>query len=77
MATARDNVRMTAPAVEVIAGLMGKKPRKTKNNGPVEHRNHLDELDPSLRRYVLTRCQRRGVPVTAVRVISPDEVIIP
>lgn len=77
MATARDNVRITAPAVEAISGLKRKRPRKAARNGPVEHRNVLEDLSADLRAFVLARCERRGVPVTAVRVISATEVIIP
>lgn len=77
MATARDSVRIAPPAIEVLSGLMGKKRQKTNNNGPVEHRNHLEILSADLREFVLDRCARRGVPVTAVRVVSPTEVIIP
>lgn len=76
MATARDSVRMTVPAIQVIAGLTERR-RRPSRNGPVERRNHLDDLSPSMRKYVITRCQRRGVAITAVRVVSPDEVIIP
>lgn len=77
MTKARDSVRITAPAVEVLAGLTPKRPRKATRNGPVEQRNHLELLSADLRAYVLDRCERRGVPVTAVRVVSDTEVIIP
>jgi hypothetical protein len=50
---------------------------RTSKNGPVESRNHLEDLSPSLRDYVEDRCQREGIPVTSVRVVSPTEVIIP
>jgi hypothetical protein len=69
MDTARDGV-------EAIVELTSKRPRRSKN-GPVEHRNHLEDLSPSLRDYVLDRCQREGIPVTSVRVVSSTEVIIP
>lgn len=71
MTRARDNVRITGPAVEVLAGLTPKRPRKATRNGPVEQSNHLDLLSPDLRAYVVERCEDRGVPVTAVRVVSP------
>jgi hypothetical protein len=77
MPTARDSVRTTAPAVEVLSGLIGKHPRKATKNGPVEHRNHLEILSADLRAFVLDRCGLRGVPVTAVRVVSATEVIVP
>jgi hypothetical protein len=56
--------------------LTPKTPR-TPKNGPVESRNHLEDLSPSLRDYVLDRCRREGIPVTSVRVVSSTEVIIP
>jgi hypothetical protein len=76
MDTARDSLRITPPAIEVISELTAKKARRSKS-GPVESRNHLDDLSPSLRDYVLDRCQREGIPVTSVRVVSSTEVIIP
>ena len=76
MAPAHDRVRITVPAIEVIAGLTEKRRRASKN-GPVMSRNHREALSPSMRDYVLVRCERRGVSVTAVLVVSPDEVIIP
>lgn len=76
MDTARNSVPVTSPAIEVIAELTSKRSRKSKN-GPLESRNHLDELSPSLRDYVLERCQREGIPVTSVRVVSSTEVIFP
>lgn len=78
MAKARDSVRITAPAIEALSALgRGPQRRRQTRNGPVEQRNHLDALSPSLRRYVLARCLARGAAVTAVRVISADEVIVP
>ncbi|GAB2807331.1 hypothetical protein GCM10027176_10510 [Actinoallomurus bryophytorum] len=50
---------------------------RTSKNGPIESRNHLEDLSPSLRAYVLDRCKREGIPVTSVRVVSSTEVIIP
>jgi hypothetical protein len=76
MDTARDSLRITPPAIEVISELPAKKARRSKN-GPVQSRNHLDDLSSSLRDYVLDRCQREGIPVTSVRVVSSTEVIIP
>jgi hypothetical protein len=63
-------------AIEAIVELTAKRPRTSKN-GPVESRNHLEDLSPSLRAYVLDRCRREGVPVTSVRVVSSTEVIFP
>lgn len=75
--TARNSVRMTPSAtIEAIFELTAKRPRTSKN-GPVESRNHLEALSPSLRDYVLDRCRREGIPVTSVRVVSPTEVIMP
>jgi hypothetical protein len=74
--TARDSVRITPSAIEAITQLTPKTPR-TPKNGPVESRNHLEDLSPSLRDYVLDRCRREGIPVTSVRVVSSTEVIIP
>jgi hypothetical protein len=76
MDTARESPSITPPAVEVISKLTAKKTRKPKN-GPVESRNHLDDLSPSLRDYVLDRCRSEGIPVTSVRVVSATEVIFP
>ena len=76
MDSAGDSVRITPSAIEAIGQPTAKKARKPKN-GPVESRNHLDELSPSLRAYVLGRCRREGIPVTSVRVVSPTEVVIP
>ncbi len=56
--------------------MASKRPRTSKN-GPVESRNHLGELSPSLRAYVLDRCRKEGIPVTSVRVVSSTEVIFP
>lgn len=77
MTKARDSVRITAPAVEALAGLRTKRPRTATRNGPVEHRNHLELLSADMRALVLDRCALRGVSVTAVRVVSANEVIIP
>jgi hypothetical protein len=74
--TARYSVRITLPAIEAIIELTPKRPRTSKN-GPIESRNHLEDLSPSLREYVLDRCQREGIPVTSVRIVSATEVIIP
>jgi hypothetical protein len=76
MGTAGDSVRITPAAIEAIGEPTAKKARMSKN-GPVESRNHLDDLSPSLRAYVLGRCQREGIPVTSVRVVSSTEVVIP
>ena len=76
MDTARDNVPITPSPIGVTAEVTSKRSRKSKN-GPLEHRNHLDELSPSLRDYVLEHCQREGIPVTSVRVVSSTEVILP
>jgi hypothetical protein len=76
MNTARDSVRIAPSSIEAIVEVTSKKPRKARS-GPVETRNHLDDLSPSLRDYVLDRCQREGIPVTSVRVVSSTEVIIP
>jgi hypothetical protein len=76
MDTARDSVRITSPAVEAITEVTSKRSRKSRS-GPVESRNHLDELSPSLRDYVLDRCRSEGIPVMSVRVVSSTEVIIP
>jgi hypothetical protein len=73
---ARDCVRTNPSAIEAIIELTSKTP-STPKNGPVESRNHLDDLSPSLRAYVLDRCRREGIPVTSVRVVSSTEVIIP
>lgn len=77
MAKARDSVRIYPPAVEVLAAMAPKRSRKASRNGPVEQRNHLEDLSADLRAFVVDRCKLRGVPVTAVRVVSPTEVIIP
>jgi hypothetical protein len=74
--TVRDSVRITPPAIEAIIELTSQRPRTSKN-GPIESRNHLEDLSPSLRDYVLDRCRREGIPVTSVRVVSSTEVIIP
>jgi hypothetical protein len=74
--TVRDSVRITPSAIEAIIELTSQRPRPSKN-GPVQSRNHLEDLSPSLRDYVLDRCQREGIPVTSVRVVSSTEVIIP
>ena len=74
--TVRDSTRITSPVNEAIIELASKRPR-TPQNGPVESRNHLEDLSPSLRAYVLDRCRREGIPVTSVRVVSETEVIIP
>ena len=74
--TACDRVPITPSAIEAITQLTPKTPR-TPKNGPVESRNHLEDLSPSLRAYVLDRCQREGIPVTSVRVVSSTEVISP
>lgn len=74
--TARDRVRIIPSAIEAIIELTPKRPRTSKN-GPVQSRNHLEDLTPSLRDYVLDRCRREGIPVTSVRVVSSTEVIIP
>lgn len=66
----------SVPAIEASIELTSKRPHTSKN-GPVESRNHLEDLSPSLRDYVVDRCQREGIPVTSVRVVSPTEVIIP
>jgi hypothetical protein len=68
--------RTVPSAIEAIIELTSQRPR-TPKNGPVESRNHLEDLSPSLRAYVLDRCRREGIPVTSVRVVSPTEVIIP
>jgi hypothetical protein len=74
--TARESVRIIPSVIEAIIELTSKRPRTSKN-GPVESRNHLEDLSPSLRAYVLDRCRREGVPVTSVRVVSSTEVIFP
>jgi hypothetical protein len=76
MDTAGDSLSITPPAVEATAKPSARKARKPKN-GPVESRNHLDDLSPSLREYVLDRCRGEGIPVTSVRVVSATEVIFP
>jgi hypothetical protein len=74
--TVRDSVWITPSGIEAIIELTSQRPRTSKN-GPVESRNHLEDLSPSLRGYVLDRCRREGIPVTSVRVVSSTEVIIP
>lgn len=74
--TVRDSVRIIPSAIEAVIDLISKRP-STSKNGPIESRNHLEDLSPSLRDYVLDRCQREGIPVTSVRVVSSTEVIIP
>jgi hypothetical protein len=75
-ATVRESIPISPPAIKAIIELTSKRPRTSKN-GPVQSRNHLEDLSPSLRDYVLDRCRREGVPVTSVRVVSPTEVIFP
>jgi hypothetical protein len=74
--TARESVPITPSVIEAIIELAAKRPQTSKN-GPIESRNHLEDLSPSLRAYVLDRCRREGIPVTSVRVVSSTEVIIP
>jgi hypothetical protein len=74
--TARDSVRNIPSVIKAITELTSQRP-STSKNGPVESRNHLEDLSPSLRDYVLDRCRREGIPVTSVRVVSSTEVIIP
>ena len=74
--TIRDSLQVTPSVIEAIIELTSKRP-STSKNGPIESRNHLEDLSPSLRAYVLDRCQREGIPVTSVRVVSSTEVIIP
>jgi hypothetical protein len=74
--TVRDSCRIIPYAIEAVTELVSKRP-STSKNGPIVSRNHLEDLSPSLRDYVLDRCRREGIPVTSVRVVSPTEVIIP
>lgn len=78
MSIARDSVRITGPAIQVIDGLVhSREQRHMPKSGPVDRRNHLDGLSPEMQAYVIERCDARGVAVTQVRVVSPTEVIIP
>lgn len=78
MPKTRDAVRITAPAVEMLSAMRrGSQRHPQAKSGPVHRRNHLDALSPSMRAFVLARCLARGAAVTAVRVISANEVIIP
>ncbi len=76
MGTERDSVRTAPRKTGVASGTAAKKTRGSKN-GRVESRNHLDDLSPSLRDYVLDRCRREGISVMSVRVVSETEVIFP